>query len=80
MQKLAQIINTVFMQGNSFSFWGDYSNLPPSWALERQIQKYFLPRPLPRSIKDFSSTQQRNNLSLTALLQGMNISFELKED
>jgi hypothetical protein len=68
------------MQGEGFSFRGDYSNFSPFYTLEDQIQKYVSPKPLTRSFKDFSFTQQNNNLSLTGLSQRMNISFELNKE
>ena len=34
IRKEAEVLNTAFMQGGGFSFWGDYSNLSPSYALE----------------------------------------------
>lgn len=57
IRKKAEVLNTAFMQGKGFSFWGEYSNFSPFYALEDQIQNYVSPKPLTRSFKDFSFTQ-----------------------
>jgi hypothetical protein len=57
IRKEAEVLDIAFMQGEGFSFWGDYSNFSPFYALEDQIQKYVSPKPLTRSFKDFSFTQ-----------------------
>lgn len=57
IRKEAEVFNTAFMQGEGFSFWGDYSNVSPFYALEDQIQKYVPPKPFTPSFKDFFFAQ-----------------------
>jgi len=57
IRKEIEVLNAAFMQEEGFSFWGDYSDFSPSYALDDQIQKYVSLKPLARSFKDFSFTR-----------------------